>query len=42
MFCAIGAYPEVNVADMEKEMVARRDSVLSLITGARMSPDSIL
>lgn len=41
MFCAIGAYPKVNVADMEKEMVARRDSVLSLITGARMSPDSI-
>ena len=41
VMCSVPLYSATDVAAFEKERVARRDSVLALITGAAMPADSI-
>ena len=42
LFCLVGAYPHTDMQSIEKQRVAKRDSILSLITGATMPTDSAL
>ena len=42
LFCWVGAYSHTDMQSIEKQRVAKRDSILSLITGATMPTDSAL
>lgn len=42
LFCWVGAYSHTDMQSIEKQRVAKRDSILSLITGATMPIDSAL